>query len=188
MEQQNQNQILEKTAAEVLNTVPPDLKNTTQRIVLAGKKVMYSDQTHDLMIEQLKEPGEPAVVAGQGMAKLFSLLLQQSQPNEKSAPTLDMNAAFPAMQILLCEGLGFMEEAGIAQVTPELLATATQTMIASMLQMLGITPEKMQEMSAQRAQQGGMDAGALGGQPSGAAPTAGAQPPGGGLIDSAMGG
>jgi len=185
MDQNTNNPILKQTEEAIIAKVPQELRNTMNRIVLAGKKVMYSEQTADLMSEQLKQPGDPATVAGQGVAKLFVLLLQQSIPQGKGGvPTLNMEAAMPAMQVLLCDALGFMEEAGMMEVTPDLLATATQEMIAAILQFLGVTPEKLSELAAQR-QAGGQPQAT--GQPEGAAqPAAPAQ--GGGLLDQAMGG
>jgi hypothetical protein len=138
----SKNPILQK--AEQANTakVQPELIPTFKKIVLAGEKLMYSPQTHKMMLQQMQSNPNPAEAAGEGIAKLFAILLRESKG------TLNMKAAIPAMTVLLCEALGFMEDAGKAQVTDQLLADATREMGSALLQVLGVTPSKLQSMMA----------------------------------------
>lgn len=146
------NPILQKATQAIEAKVPPELRNTYQRIILAGEKVMYSPQTHQMMLKQMKSNPNPAEAAGEGIAKLFAILLKESKG------TLNMKAAIPAMTVLLCEALGFMEEAGMVQVTDQLLADATREMGSAVLQVMGITPDKLRTMMAQRGGQPGAPA------------------------------
>jgi hypothetical protein len=154
------NPMLQQAAQAVEAKVPPDLKNTYQRIILAGEKFMYSPKTHEMMMKQMSGPN-PAEAAGEGIAKLFAILMKESKG------TLRMEAAIPAMTVLLCDGLDFLEQAGRIKVDEQLLAAATEEMGSDILQMLGMTPDKLQQMMAQRgqpaAQPAGIVAGAQGG-------------------------
>ena len=47
------------------------------RIVLAGKRVMFSKESHAMMLEQLDGPGTLAQKLGQGVAGLIALLWQE---------------------------------------------------------------------------------------------------------------
>lgn len=130
-------QIEQQTEAKV----PADLKPTFDRIIAAGQKVMYSPQSHKMMLDQMSK-GEPADAAGEGVAKLFGILMHESKN------TLNMKAAIPAMNMLLCEALDFMAQAGKVEITPELIAAAMQEMSSSIMQVLGVTPDKLKEMAA----------------------------------------
>lgn len=158
------NQLLQQTVTAIEAKVPQELRATFQRVVLAGEKVMYSPQSHDMMIKQLKSSDNPAEAAGEGVAKLFAILLNQSKG------TLNMRAAIPAMTVLLCDVLDFMEKSMGVQVTPQLLAAATKEMGSSLLQIMGVTPEKLNQamskaggMQAAQPDQGIVSAAAAGG-------------------------
>jgi hypothetical protein len=140
----SKNPTLQKMMQAVQAKVNPALANTVQKIVAAGEKVMYSPQTHDMMLQQIKSNPDPAVAVGEGIAKLFAILRKESKG------TLNMKAAIPAMNILMCEALDFMEQAGVVQVTPELLASASKEMGSALLQVLGVTPEKMQAITSKQ--------------------------------------
>lgn len=162
---ETKNPLLQQAMQDIEAKVSPDMLRTFKKIVLAGEKVMYSPQTHQMMLKQMQSNPNPAEAAGEGIAKLFAILLRESKG------TLNMKAAIPAMTVLLCEALAFMEEAGKVQVTPEILSAATQEMGSSLMQVLGVTPEKLQAMLAkQRAGQapGAQPAGGLMTTPQGA--------------------
>lgn len=141
------NPLLQKTEEAISAKVPANMKNAFQRIITAGLKVMYDPKTNDMMAKQLKEQGDPAEIAGAGVAKLLGLLMNQSKG------TMPMNAAIPAATVLLCEGLDFMEQAKVVKVDNEVLSRAMQSMSSTFLQMMGVTPEKFQQMLA-KAQAG----------------------------------
>ena len=141
------NPLLQKTEEAIAAKVPANLKNAFQRIITAGLKVMYDPKTNDMMAKELKSQGDPAEIAGAGVAKLLGLLMNQSKG------TMPMKAAIPAATVLLCEGLDFMEQAGLVKVDQNVLAKAMQAMSSSFLQLLGVTPDKMGQMIAQARQQ-----------------------------------
>lgn len=140
------NPLLQQVVAQVEAQVPPELRNTYERIFLAGQKVMYSPETREMMMRQFQSKQNIAEAAGEGIAKLFAILIAESKG------TLNMKAAIPAMTALLCDGLDFLEGVGEIQVDESVLAEATSEMGSAILQVLGVTPEKMQGLLAQSGQ------------------------------------
>lgn len=175
---QTTNPQLQAVEQAVQQHVAPDQVNAFQRIVAAGEKIMYSDQTRHLLQSQLAQKAEPTEIAGQGVAKLMGLMYKESKG------TMPMKAAVPAAQVLLCEALDFMEKAGVVQVSDDLIAQATKAMMAYLLQVFGF---KKQQIA--RYMQAGMDAhGEQGAMPASADAGAGAPPAAaGGIVNSAQG-
>lgn len=157
----------------------PQLQPVIQKMVQAGEKFLYSEETRDLLVQQLNEQGEPDEVIGDGVAKLMAILLNQSKG------TAPMEVLIPASAIILCEALDLLEQSGQVQLDNEFVAQCFQSMTSSLLQLLGVTPEKMEEMVGQA--QGSAAPGAA---DSMAPATGSAAPaaPGGGIIQSARGG
>lgn len=141
------NPLLLKTEQVVQSKVPPELLKAFQKIILAGSKVMYSKQTSDMLSKEINAKGDPAEVAGSGVAKLMGLLISQSKG------TMPMKAAIPAATVLLCEGLSFMEEAGRIKVDKNVLAKAMRALSSGLLQLFGVTPDKLGQMMQKQKQQ-----------------------------------
>ena len=73
------NPLLQKTEAATEAKVPPKYKGAFQRIVAAGLRVMYSEQTHDMMVKELQKPQDPSINIGEGVAKLMGILWSQGK-------------------------------------------------------------------------------------------------------------
>jgi len=179
---------LQQLEQATLAKVSPKIMNSVKRIEIAGHKIMYSPDTQNLVKSQLQSSSDPSVVAGQGVAKMLAIIMHHAKG------TLNMQAAIPACQILLCEVLDFMEQIHMVQVTPDLIAQSVQEMYASVMKILKISPQQVQAVMSkgqQQMPQGALQAGAQ--PPAGGVqpPTGGAQPPsspqGGGIIGSSMG-
>lgn len=163
------NEILNATQEKILAGInPPGLVKAIEKVTEAGKKILYSPETRDLVMEELQSEGDMEDVIGEGVAKLTGLVFNEYRK------TLPMEVLMPVSMMLMLEVLDFLEQAGKIKVTNEMLAEVTQSTASSMLQLLGITPEKLEEYT----QQAGMSA---------PTPSDGA-PQQGGLIGAAMGG
>jgi hypothetical protein len=125
------------------------LRVAVQKIYLAGMKVMYSSDTHQLVLKQLNNSLDPGTSVGKGVAALITLLFQQSKG------TMPIPAVPLAAVLLVCEALDFMEKGGLAKVTPQIIDTAVQTVISMLMQKVGLTPQKMMQIAAQ-ARNGGV--------------------------------
>ena len=70
--------ITEQSVTAQLHLTPQQAQQM-QRIVLAGKKVLFSKESHHLMLKELDGPGTISQKIGQGVAGLIGLLWQESK-------------------------------------------------------------------------------------------------------------
>ena len=147
----NANPLLQKTEQAVTDKVPANLKSGFQKAVTVGLKIMYSDDGQNIMKDQLMKSGDYANNAAEGAAKLLGELYKQSKM------TLPMTIGIPAVTVLMCEALDFIEQAGKTKITPDLLAEAMKALSAYVLQLFGVSQDKLHDMTqqAKQAQQQG---------------------------------
>lgn len=115
--------------------VTPQQGEQLDRIVLAGKKAMFSAKSHKLLLEQLKGPGTIEMKLGQGIAGLMALLMQES----KNA--LPHNLLIPAGLILLVVAADFLRQSG-TPVSDQEIAGGMDVMTTAMLHAVGVDPDK----------------------------------------------
>ena len=157
---------------EAKMALPGKLKQQLDKIVLAGVKMMFSEKTHKLMLDELDKPGPIEQKLAQGIAGLVAMLFQQSQ---RSIPP---QLLIPAGVLLLAHAVQFLKKSG-EDVTPEQFGAAMKMVIEIILRQAKVDPEKLRahiDGGGQPAQ-----------QPAGPAPdqAAPAAPPPQGLIGQA---
>ncbi len=135
----------------------PEQSAQLDRIVLAGKKVMFSQKTHGMMLEQLDGPGPIAQKIGQGVAGLVALLRQES------SGSLPPNLLIPAGMILCAVVAQFLRDAG-QDISDQDIAAAIETMTTAVLYASGIDPDKLTRIAGGK-QDGGKPTPADGGEP-----------------------
>ena len=99
-----------KTSPEAIRAgLHLDAKQGAQldRIVLAGKKVMFSKQSHQMMLKELEGPGTLAQKLGQGVAGLMALLWQESKQS------LPPQLLIPAGMVLVAVAADFLRKGGM---------------------------------------------------------------------------
>ena len=148
--------------------VPPEMKSAYERIVLAGMKVMFSQETHKMMLQELQGEGPIEQRLAKGIAGLMAILWKQS--NQTMPPQL----VVPAAMELLLEAIDFINESGQEEVDEQTIGEAIRLTIGAVLQQFGVNEETVKQAAAQE-----------GGQP----PAGGeGQPPAeGGIVGNAMG-
>jgi hypothetical protein len=144
---QKANPLLVKTEQAVRAKLKPDQAKAFQKIVTAGLRILDSEQTHQMIAGQLKQQAEPTEIAGSGVAKLMGVMINQSKG------TMPMKAGIPAATVLLLEALDRLEELGKIEITNDTLAAAMQSMSSALMQLFGVTPDKLSAMM--KAKQGG---------------------------------
>jgi predicted nucleotide-binding protein (sugar kinase/HSP70/actin superfamily) len=135
------NKILTDIAQGVTDKVPAQNKEQFDRVVLAGKKILFDPKFHQNM-ELVKNPESrknPVDTISTGVAGLMELIYLQS--NKKYSP----NAVIMGGCILMCEVLDFVERAYGIQVTNELVAQTWKMTMDKVMRRLGITPEALQQ-------------------------------------------
>ena len=132
----------------VEKSVPPELMESFERVVLAGKKIMYSPQMEDTIKEELAGDGPIEKKLAFAVAGLVSILDKQAKPK------LPVKIIVPAAIELLYDAANFISEAGLApEVTPEQLKTATQGMVMLVLKMYGSNDEQIKQAMSGKMQE-----------------------------------
>jgi Ni,Fe-hydrogenase maturation factor len=131
-EQASQSPITQKIVSGIMDGAPPKLRSSIDRIVTAGKRLMYDPQTHELMVKQLQtlQAGNEADRIAQGIAALISMIAEKSK-------------------VLMCDAIDFLAESGKIEVTEDLVAEATQELMGYVMQKLGIGPEQIAQAQAE---------------------------------------
>lgn len=166
------NPLLQQTEQAIHSKVPQNMQQFLQQAVTAGLTLIYSPALHQRMVQKLQAGGDPVQGASQGAANIVATLINQSKGQ---MPT---QVAVPTAVILMCEILDFTSQIGKVQITPQLVAQATQATGAAVLQALKVSQQQMHEVLGHGMHQANMQGQAQ--QPP-AAPSAGA-----GIIGSAM--
>lgn len=133
------NQLLEQTKSSILAKAEANIRPVIEKVVAAGQKAIYSPEMREMTLKQLGDGQDPELI-GAGVAKLAGILYNQSKN------TIPMQALIPSAMILLCEGLQFLEDGGAREIDADFLANCTQAMTSNLLQLLGVSPEKLDGM------------------------------------------
>lgn len=137
--------MLQKAEQQIQSKVAPQLQDALARTVHAGLTIMYSPQKQQERMQHLNTSTTPAKDAGEGAARMMTILYNQSK---KTMPT---DIIVPAAMIFAFEYLDLVAKAGKAKITPQLLEQATMATSHAVLPMFGVTPDKLKQMLAQHA-------------------------------------
>lgn len=117
--------------------LPPNLQEAYNRVVLAGKKVIFDEKTNQFVLDAIKGEGSLGIRLGKGIATLMMLLYKESQ--ETMPPALIV----PAGVCLLGEAADFIREGNIEPVNNQVVAEAIQVFVEAIIQSFGGDPNKM---------------------------------------------
>lgn len=134
-------------ADEMANSIPVNFQESFSKVVTAGMKVMFSEETHDMMIEELSKEGELPERVGESIAGLMMLLYQ------KSNQTMPGEVIIPAGTYLLSEGADFIEKVTGEEITPDVIAASMQVMMDKLMEAFGADPKRLL-MAAEKASAG----------------------------------
>ena len=133
--------------------LPPKLQPAYERVVMAGKKVMYSPKMHDQMVELLKGPGSIGDKLGKGVVLLMGILISQS--NHTMPPAV----IIPAATELVAEAADFLRQSGM-KVSDQDVAAGMAAMVSEIMQRAKIDPAQLPGIFKQGSQK--PDAGPVG--------------------------
>ena len=120
--------------------VPPESQEAYERVVIAGMKVMYSKESHRMMLKELQKEGPIDQRLGKGIAGLMLLLFKESNG------TMPPAVIIPAGIKLVMEAVDFMRSTKLATPTNGDIGNGVQIMIAIILEKFGVAPDKMEQM------------------------------------------
>lgn len=125
---------------QLRNNVPPQMRDGYDRIVAAGMKFMFDKKTHRYMLDQMREPGDPAQKLGQGVAELLLFLFAQSKG------ALPQQLAIPAGIELVLHAAEFAQESGAMKLKPDTLGNAIQIMVFALFKKANMSGAKVMGM------------------------------------------
>ena len=120
--------------------MPPEFQEAYERVVIAGMKVMFSKESHKLMLDELQKEGPVGQKLGMGIAGLMLLLVKESNN------TIPPEVIIPAGVNLLSRAADFIRKSEIEKITNADIGDAMEVMISTILQKFGVEPEQMAEM------------------------------------------
>ena len=120
--------------------MPPDLQNAYDRVVTAGMKVMFSKESHQVMLQEIQRPGPLDQRLGKGIAGLMLMLFKES--NGSIPPSV----IIPAGVKLLMEAVEFLRDSGLEKPTNADIGNGMEIMISTILEKFGVPPDKMAQM------------------------------------------
>ena len=103
--------------------LPPQDKNSVERAVLDGQKIMFSQQTHKYMQEAIAHEGDLADNLAVAGVKLVILLLHETKGN------IPPNIMLPAASILMVKACEYVDKTQ-GGMTMDIFYDALATMIA----------------------------------------------------------
>ena len=127
--------------------IPQQYQQSYQRAIAAGVHIMYSPKGLGLMKKQFTKPGDPAFNIGEGVAKLIGIMYEQSKR------TMPVQIAVPAAMFFMSEALDFLAKSGQIKLTPDFIAQTAKETGSSVLQLFGVTPDKLQALVAKHGGQ-----------------------------------
>ena len=120
--------------------MPPELQEAYERVVIAGMKIMFSKESHKLMLDELQKEGPLGQKLGMGIAGLMLLLFKESNQ------TIPPEVIIPAGVNLLSRAADFIRKSEIEKITNADIGDAMEVMISTILQKFGVGPEQMAQM------------------------------------------
>ena len=128
-----------ETIRENIN-MQPEFQEAYERVVVAGMKVMFSKESHKLMLDELQKEGPVGQKLGMGVAGLMLLLFKESNQ------TIPPQVIVPAGVELLMQAADFIRNTKMEKITNADIGEAMEVMISTILQKFGVGPEEMAQM------------------------------------------
>lgn len=120
--------------------MPPELQDAYERVVLAGMKVMFSKETHRLMLKEIEGEGPIAERLGRGIAGLVLALVM------KANYTLPPEVLVPAGLELMMQAVDFLRKTGAANVTDSEIGEAFQVFMRVLFEKFGVDSAQIEQL------------------------------------------
>lgn len=137
--------ILQRIERGIEAKVPPDMKQAYLAVIVAGMRVMYSEETAHMMDDQLQASDDLVTNVSEGIAKLMMMLHSESK-GKMSIP-----AAALASISLMAQALDYAEKKFGIEVTPEIAAAATKATTTAVLKVFGIDQADVEKQIAAKS-------------------------------------
>ena len=125
--------------AKMIESMPAEMRKAFQQVVMAGKKVLYSQETAPIIDEVLNAEGSIGEKLGAGIANLVVTL------DNKANGAMPKDVIIPAATVLLFDAADALAQAGMKIATQD-IAVAYETMFYSIFQSYGAAPEQVDQV------------------------------------------
>lgn len=142
----NMNPLLTTIQNGVKAKLPANMQEPFQKVTIAGMKLMFDPQSHDLLVKGLKQTPNMTDNVGRCAAGAVAFMFQ------KSNHTMPVKVVAPASIYLMCEMLDFLEKAGKIKITKDVVAQSTKAAAATLMKKFGVNPGVVQKAKTQNAQ------------------------------------
>lgn len=136
-----QNSLVKQVEAQIEQRLRAGVRESYQKIVIAGMKYAMNGGEKSILA-QLKDSENVLEDVVQGAIGLVGVLRRSA----KGAMPVD--AMIPAAMTLMLEALDYAERAGMIEIDKATIDQATQLFVETLLPKLGLTPEKLEEMTS----------------------------------------
>lgn len=125
-------------AVQAKMQVPPEFKDAYTRVVAAGMKVMFDQQTHPMAMKHIQS-GEGSIGQrlGNGIAGLVFVLA------EKAKGAIPLQVFLPVGTTLLVTAADFLKKSGTVPVTDKDVAEGLNVLVETVLKTFKLDPEKV---------------------------------------------
>lgn len=135
-----QGDIISQVRSNFEQRVPQEKQDALQRIVLAGKKILYDKTTNTEVERRMQSAQNPAEAAGSGAVELLGVLAHESRG------TLPKDLIAPSVGVLMTEILDYMKQTGRIKGTPEELEAATKALSEAMMRGSGVSEQTFDQI------------------------------------------
>ena len=129
--------VIDGTAKNVKN------KDAFERITVAGLKMMFSKETHQMLLEGMDQAQDIATWAGEGIAGVLGMLAKNSKGTMPFEPMIASGV------VLLMHALDFLSQLGKVELSNETIDTATKAYALALMKAAGIDENKLLQMGQQ---------------------------------------
>lgn len=132
--------------ADIESKMPKELMPIYKMAILKGDLQIFSKETYEMTLEQLKAPGPMAEKLAKGICAVVYILFQ------KSNKTLPPQILEPVGYTLLCHAFDFLQMAGDPEATKEMFGEAAHGVSVGIHNALGVSEEQFNAAVAQSGQ------------------------------------
>lgn len=139
--------------------IPAQLQPMFDKVVLSGMRIMFDQNSHKMMLDQLNQPGPLEKRISDGMISLMYMLWT------KSNKTIPPQLIVPATLALTLRAFQFLQQSKDPEATGAVLGEAVAEAVQGVMDRFGATQDKLPAL---------LKGGQSGAQPGAAVPAAGA--------------
>lgn len=137
-----QNTLIKQVEQQIEQRLKAGVRESYMKIVIAGMKYALNkgDQSLFAQLHDSKDPVNDCVKGAIGLVGILRRAAKGAMPAD---------AMIPAAMTLMLEALDYAERAGLLKVDAAVVDQATQLLLNTLLPLLGITPQKLGQLTGQ---------------------------------------